>query len=155
MSPPTDSGRRTRKRRFRAQFMGGGRLLSNGECVSALPYDSCPCWHLPKFRFLFLGCPSFSGVARESRNGPHSVSSPRTPLRSATRKLSRKSEATSKLRFRSRQVIEKMVTLTSSVWNQIARWLRQHPMMAEQRAEAGWGHDLAALAAFQGDEQRG
>jgi hypothetical protein len=35
------------------------------------------------------------------------------------------SEASSKLRFRSRQVIEKMVTLTSSSWNQIARWLRQ------------------------------
>ena len=35
------------------------------------------------------------------------------------------SEASSKLRFRSRQAIEKMVTLTSSSWNQIARWLRQ------------------------------
>jgi hypothetical protein len=35
------------------------------------------------------------------------------------------SEASSKLRFRSRQVIEKMVTLTSSSWSQIARWLRQ------------------------------
>ncbi len=35
------------------------------------------------------------------------------------------SEASSKLRFRSRQVIEKMVTLTSSSWNQIVRWLRQ------------------------------
>jgi len=32
-------------------------------------------------------------------------------------------EASSKLRFRSRQVIEKMVPLTSS-WNHIARWLR-------------------------------
>jgi hypothetical protein len=35
------------------------------------------------------------------------------------------SEASSKLHLRGPQVVEEMVTLTSSSWKQISRWLRQ------------------------------